>query len=127
LNCITKDLVIKLMQDTKVYDLPRKRKLQSVNEHEKLVKAYIKRVDTLAERLELVAEAYEDNFEKISSSKKYSREHLKLVIIDELLNTESYRIRVALRIRPKDPKHEKGIVGSGGPTTKRRGRLAERI
>ncbi|OPX89037.1 MAG: hypothetical protein A4E53_01645 [Pelotomaculum sp. PtaB.Bin104] len=127
MDCITKDSVIKLMHDIKVYDPPIKKDHQSVHAYEKSLKAYIKRVDTLAERLELVAEAYEDNFKEILSSQKYSRGHLKLVIIDELLNAESYRIRVALRIRPKDPKQEKGIVGSGGPTIRRKGRTAERI
>ena len=119
-SVITKEAIIKLMHDTKVYAKPQKRELQSVHEYEKQLKAYIKRIDNLASRLELVAEAYEENFLKILSSKKHDREHLKLVIIDELLNAESYRIRVALRIRPKDPKQEKGVVGSGGPNKKSR-------
>lgn len=116
---ITKMGIIQLMKDTNVYEPPRKKKLQSSHEHEKILTAYLKRIDILSSRLELVAEAYEDNFVKLSNLTKHSRDHLKAVIIDELLNAESYRLRVALRIRPKDPKQEKGVVGSGGPTKRK--------
>jgi hypothetical protein len=103
-QCLKKDDVIRIMKENNVYAPPRKRRLESEKEYQKKVKMYCHRVDMLAEKLELISEAYEYNFQNIIDAEKESREHLKLVIIGELLDSESIKIREKLRIRAREAK-----------------------
>ena len=66
--------------------LPTKKQLLARIEQ---CKKYYK--NTMSDRI-LLHETYDDNFEKIQKSEKQSREHLKLLVIENALNEQSVKL-----------------------------------
>lgn len=68
--------------------------------HNEDVQKYLKRfkavehiIESAVKKLNLIHEAYDDNFKKIMESKKLSHEHLKYLVVEDALNESSKRIR----------------------------------
>lgn len=119
-----KQNIIMIMHDMGVYHPPARKLTWSAKTHAKKVSEYVKMVDKYADRLELIAEIYDENFLRIRASVKGNREHIKLLIVEDILNYESIWLRKRLGIYPRtaDEKEKVGSASGGiGSAQGRRG------
>jgi len=80
----------------KKYRLTRK---QKIARHKKRLVSFLRVTKKYIVELNLLDEAYDDNFRQIEKSKKGSKEHHKLVKVAVAIDTEANRVRDILGIK----------------------------
>jgi len=71
-------------------------------QYEDRIKTMERHMKNASKDLDIIHEAYLDNFDKILQCEKYSREHFKLLCIENALNTQSTLAKGRLMIRKNE-------------------------